>query len=52
MDHNGVVDIDDMTALINMLMNEELILGTGDVNRDGIVTIQDVASLTNLLLKK
>ena len=49
--HNGVIDVEDLTALINMLMNEELIIGTGDVNRDGFVTIQDVASLINLLLK-
>lgn len=49
-DHNGTVDINDVTALINMLLHGTAI-GTGDVNKDGTVAINDVTYLINLLLK-
>lgn len=49
--YNGVVDINDLTALINMLMKEELMIGTGDVNKDGVVSILDVTALIEILLK-
>lgn len=49
--YNGVVDIEDLTALINMLLNEEFLIGTGDVNKDGVVSINDVTYLINMLLK-
>ena len=48
-DHNGTVDIQDVTALINMLLNG-YIIGTGDVNKDGKVNIADVTALINMLL--
>lgn len=48
-DYNGTVNIQDVTALINMLLNG-YIIGTGDVNKDGKVNISDVTTLINLLL--
>ena len=48
--HNGTVDIQDVTALIDMLLNENLIISTGDVNKDGIVSISDVSTLIDMLL--
>lgn len=48
--YNGVVDIDDLAALINMLLKEELLIGTGDVNKDGTVSIADVTALVERLL--
>lgn len=50
--HNGTVDIQDVTALIDMLLNEEILIGTGDVNKDGNVNIQDVTALIDRLLKQ
>lgn len=50
-DHNGTVNLNDLTALINMLLNPEICIGTGDVNKDGNVSISDVTALINLLLK-
>lgn len=49
--YNGIVDIEDVTALINMMMNEEFLIGTGDVNKDGTVSIADVTALIDLLLQ-
>ena len=50
--HNGVIDIEDLTALVDMLMNEEILIGTGDVDKDGTVSIQDVTALIDMLLKQ
>lgn len=48
--HNGSVDMEDLTALISMLLNTELRIGTGDVNKDGVITIGDVTTLIGMLL--
>lgn len=50
--YNGTVDIDDVTALINMLLNPEILIGTGDVDNDGNVNINDVTTLINMLLNQ
>ena len=50
--HNGIVSIDDVTALIDMLLNNDYLIGTGDVNKDGAVSIQDVTELIDILLKE
>lgn len=50
--HNEVVDLEDLTTLIGMLMDSKLVLATGDVNKDGVVAITDVTALINLLLTK
>ena len=48
--HNGTVNIEDVTALIDMLLNPEIMIGTGDVNKDGMINIADVATLIDMLL--
>ena len=48
-DHNGEVNISDITALINMLQYNTGI-PTGDVNKDGNVDISDVTALINMLI--
>lgn len=50
-DHNGVVDINDLTTLINMLMDIEVMIGTGDVNKDGTINVSDITALIDILLK-
>ena len=49
--HNGIVNIEDLTVLIDMLLDREIPIGTGDVNKDGTVSIPDVAALIDILLK-
>lgn len=48
--HNGTVGVEDLTALIDMLLHEEFIIGTGDVNKDGQVGIDDVVLLIDMIL--
>ena len=48
--HNGVVDVADLTMLIDMLLDGNII-ATGDVNHDGNVSIQDATTLIDILLK-
>ena len=47
--HDNVIDISDVTTLIDMLLSGYTI-GTGDVNKDGQVNISDVTTLIDLLL--
>lgn len=49
--HNGDVNMDDLTALVNMLVGNELVMATGDVNRDSVVSIDDLTTLINMLMK-
>ena len=49
--HNGVVNMDDLTALINMLVGKELVMATGDMNRDSVVSMDDLTTLINMLVK-
>ena len=47
---NGVVDMDDLTILINRLMEEERGDTIADVNGDGVQNMDDLTSLINMLL--
>ncbi len=48
-DVDGVVDITDVTTLIDMLLDGDEMI-TGDINGDGDVSIDDVTALIDLLL--
>lgn len=48
-DFNGAIDINDVTALIDMLLSNTTVV-TGDVNQDGTIDINDVTSLIDKLL--
>ena len=54
---DGSLTIDDVTALINYMLNPEAAgwdqyqIAAGDVNGSGSITIADVTALTNLLLQ-
>ena len=48
--HNGTVEISDITELINMILFHTEI-GTGDVDKDGIVNINDLTTLISMLMK-
>ena len=48
--HNGTVGVEDLSALIDMLLHEEFLIGTGDVNKDGQVSIDDVVLLIDMIL--
>lgn len=50
--HDGFVDISDVTSMINYLLtaNNEVCSICGDVNHDGILDISDVTALINILL--
>ena len=50
--YNGIVNIDDVISLIDMLLNDDYLIGTGDVNKDGKISIQDVTDLIDMLLKR
>ncbi len=47
---DGLVNITDVTDLINMLLKHNL-SSSGDVNADGLTNINDVTALINLVLK-
>lgn len=48
-DHNGILNIADVTSLIDMLLNG-ITIATGDVNQDGTVSISDVTLLIDKLM--
>ena len=47
---DGIVNISDVTEIINMLLGNSPKIVTGDISGDGNVTISDVTALINLLL--
>jgi len=47
---DGIVNIADVTSLIDSLMGEGEMTSTADVNGDGVVDIADVTALVDLLL--
>ena len=49
-DVDGKVNIDDVTALINMLLSGNITTNNADVDRDGRVNIDDVTTLIGYLL--
>ena len=51
-DRNGMVDISDLTALIDYILgiDVEINLAAADVNEDGIIDIADVTELIDILL--
>lgn len=49
-DQNGIVNISDVTALINILLNDTSAPAAADCNRDTIISIGDVTTLINYLL--
>jgi len=49
-DHDGLININDVTALINMLLSGDAFY-TGDVDNDGHIGIEDVTTLINMLLE-
>ena len=49
---DGVVNIADVTALINMLLTNEVYDEQADCDRDGVMNITDVTALINYLLSK
>ena len=54
-DGNGVVDIEDVNALINVILESraaEEYGGRADVNSDGNVDIEDANALINLILNQ
>lgn len=48
--HDNNIDISDVTALIDMLLNGPVI-GTGDVDKDGKIDINDITALIDILLE-
>lgn len=49
-DNNGVVNISDVTALINRLLKGDPYHERADIDRDGMVRITDVTALISLVL--
>lgn len=49
-DYNGTLNVNDVSALIDMLLNPEIMIGTGDVNQDGVINMGDVITLIDMLL--
>ena len=47
---DGIVNISDATALINLLLSASALPSTADINQDGIVNISDATALINFLL--
>ncbi len=50
-DGNGVINIDDLSLLVDSLVTGVTVAGNADVDGDGTVTIDDVSALVDLLLK-
>lgn len=51
-DNNGILDGDDVTALVQILLGKPNSFNAIDINSDGKISISDVPSLINKLLKK
>ena len=52
-DSNGVVDVNDVNALINIIMEiDEPNLDTGDMNGDGVINVVDLQAIIDLLLSQ
>jgi hypothetical protein len=50
---NGVVDISDVTSLVNIILGKSRdTTGMADVNDDGNVDISDVSILVNMIIGK
>ena len=51
LNHDGVIDIDDLNLLINVILNgESNDLDTEDLNGDGKVEVDDLNALINVIL--
>ena len=48
-DENGIVDVSDVSALINVILGTARWTNT-DINGDGLVNVGDVSSLNNIIL--
>ncbi len=51
-DGNGLIDIDDVTGLIDCLLNGEQAVGNADIDGNGLVDIDDVTALIDSLLNE
>lgn len=49
LDGNGVIDVNDVTALVNVILGSGTATNT-DINGDGVTNVEDVAALINLAL--
>lgn len=51
-DANGdnIVDVADITDVIAMILNEDLLTDAGDINNDGIVDVADITDIISLIL--
>ena len=50
MNGDGLVNISDVTVLIDILLNDETAPAAADFNQDGSINISDVTSLIDYLL--
>ncbi len=50
LDQNGAIGINDVTSLIDIVLERTELPNSADVNRDGVVNISDVTDLIDLLI--
>lgn len=50
MDGNYILDVDDITSIIDLVLNGGSFSTVADVNNDGLVDIDDVTTLINMIL--
>ncbi len=50
-DGNGVVDMSDVTTLINMVLNNDTATAVNDIDGNGVVDVSDVTALINIVLQ-
>ena len=50
LDQNGSIGINDVTNLIDIVLERTELPDSADVNRDGVVNISDVTDLIDLLI--
>ncbi len=51
-DGNGVVDVDDMNVVINVMLHKAEATPAADVDADGTVDIDDMNTIINVMLHK
>jgi hypothetical protein len=51
-DGNGLVNIDDLTLLIECLLNDGEAIGNTDIDADGQMNIEDVSALIEILISE
>ncbi len=52
LDGSGIVDVEDLNIVINMMLGKAEITDAADINKDGSVDVEDMNTIINIMLRK